>query len=937
MVRTISHAISSAFAAIVFSSLFGCFIAAPRVYAQGGSASATLSGKVVDATGAVLPGVTVTLTNLSNNQSRVFISNEEGLYRFTSVPPNDYSLKAELQGFAAFFLSSFTLNIGAAANVDVTLKLSSVSETVTVTGASAVVEPAKTDLSTVITKAQIETLPSNNRNYLDFTLLTPATVDNTSTTSQGLGLNVGGARAKEGSLLVDGFWNTDESFTFPRLKFSQDAIQEFQVVSLGGTAEFGRAIGGIIIAVMQSGTNRVKGSAYGFVRNERLNAQSFLEKQRGLPVSKFDRNLWGGSVGGPIVRDRTFFFGAAERTRQNTPFDNNIRASDAAILRLPAEDFGSINQFLRDVFAMGKLSHTLNENNSIQATYAMTRDASAPLQSAFSTRARQLRTTSLDQSAQAQWTRVADGGRWLHDVRFDFHHRNYALDSPDEGGLPLVQDGQLRALNAPSVNITNVASFGGGRISNEMFTRSVQLIYQSTVSKGAHVIKGGIDGLFLPRFDYVNYTGPSSGSYSFGSLNAYLAGQYTTYSQSFGDPLLPGYHHFISGFVQDSWAANGRLTLNYGLRYDTEFLSPHRGQLFGKDHNNFGPRLAASFDLTGAKRTFAKISTGVYYDRIFQNPIQPTYFGLRDDLQRFSTTWNFGQPGAPVFPQTFPSIDLPANAPLNVRNVFIVPDEFAVPASYQLIGTLEQALRTDASVSVSVLYNRSSKKELLFDRNLRFDDATQRWVRPNPSFRSISQYSFTGRAEYTGVVVEATKRLRGKLMFGGNLTLARAYDQGDNFSSSPVDMRFPENEWGPQADTPRARGVLNAVYLLSPRIQLSGIYRGSTGGAYDPRCGPTCDLNGDGQFNDRVPGFTRNSFRRTATHTLDGRFTWNVPLHQAQRVQIMVEGFNLANRANVRTTNSTYGPTPGNPVPLFGTVTAYAPPREVQLGVRFAF
>ena len=259
---------------------------------------------------------------------------------------------------------------------------------------------------------------------------------------------------------------------------------------------------------------------------------------------------------------------------------------------------------------MGKVNQTLNENNSILATYAMTRDSSAPLQSAFSTRARQLRLYSLDQSAQFQWTNVAAQGRWLHDFRFDFHHRNYALDSPDEGGPPLVAEGDLRGSNTPSVNITNVASFGGGRLSNEMFTRSVQGIYHSTISKGSHVIKYGVDALLLPRFDYINYTGPSSGTYSFSSLNAYLAGQYTTYTQSFGDPLLPGYHHFLSGFIQDSWAATSRLTLNYGLRYDTEFLSKHRGQLFGKDHNNFGPRFAMSYALTDDKRTLVKFGSG---------------------------------------------------------------------------------------------------------------------------------------------------------------------------------------------------------------------------------------------------------------------------------------------------------------------------------------
>ena len=123
----------------------------------------------------------------------------------------------------------FTLNVGAAVDQDVTLRVSAVQESVTVSGTS-VVEMSKTDLSTVISKEQIEALPTRSRNYLDFALLTPGTVENVSTNQQGIGLNIAGARAKEAALLVDGIWNTDESFTFPRQKYSQDAIGEFQVV-----------------------------------------------------------------------------------------------------------------------------------------------------------------------------------------------------------------------------------------------------------------------------------------------------------------------------------------------------------------------------------------------------------------------------------------------------------------------------------------------------------------------------------------------------------------------------------------------------------------------------------------------------------------------------------------------------------------------------------
>jgi outer membrane receptor for ferrienterochelin and colicin len=896
-----------------------------------------MSGKIADDTGAVLPGVTVTLTNLATNQARSTVTSAEGLYRFGALQPARYSLTAELAGFATYARPEITVNVGAAVDLDVVLRLSTVEETVTVTGEAPIVERARTDLSTVITQEQIETLPSNNRNYLDFALLTPSTVENFSTTAQGIGLNVGGARAKEGALLVDGFWNTDESFTFARLKYSQDAIQEFQVVSLGATAEFGRAIGGIINAVTKSGGNTFNGSAYGFFRNGKFNALGPLERARGAGKPDFDRQVYGGSLGGPIAKNKLFFFAAAERTSQDTPQDNNITAQNAAILGLPAADVGLLNRYLRDTFAMGKVNRNLGERHSLQFTYAMTRDTNRDLFSNFGTRSRQNRLFSLDQSAQAHWTAITNRGTWFHELKGEFHHRDYMLDFLNEGGPPLVADGQLRQSNAPSVNITNVANFGGGRVINEMFTRSGQAIYAATISKNRHALKIGADGLFLWRFDYHQYNGPDSGSYTFRSLADYQAGRYANYTQRFGDPILPGSHTFLSLYVQDSWTATDRLTLNYGFRYDTEWLSKHRGQIFGVDHDNFGPRLALSYDLTGNSRTVLKASSGLYYDRIFQNPIQPTYFGLKENPQAVSATWLFGQPGAPVYPNTFPTIDLPADAPLGVANVWIVPDDFEVPMSAQFVATIDHAFRDDFAVSVSALHNRSWNKEIPFDRNLVFDEATQRWIRPEPQYRAIMQYSFSARARYTGLVIEATKRMRNKFMFNTNLTFAKAHDMGNNFSTSPNDMRYPDQEWGPQADTPTVRVVASGAYTLNEQMQVATIYRSRSGAAFDVRAGGAFDLNGDGQFNDRVPGFTRNSYRGPATHTVDARFTWQVPLGALWRLQLAIESFNLFNNDNVRTVNTTHGPDPARPDPLFGAPITYFAPREVQLGFRFVF
>ena len=908
----------------------------PPAYAQGGTATATLSGRASDDTQGVLPGVTITVTNLATNQTRTVVTNEEGRFTFPALQPGRYSMSAELPGFATFLRPELTLNVGSLATLDIVMRVSTLQETVTVTGDAPIIESARTDLSTVINREQIESLPTNSRNYLDFTLLTPATVENVSTTSQGVGLNVGGARAKEGSLLVDGFWNTDESFTFPRLKYSQDAIAEFQVVSMGGTAEFGRAIGGIVNAVTKSGTNMFSGSGYGYFRDTSLNSQDPLSKQRGAPKSEFERQLYGGSLGGPLVSNRTFFFGASERLQEDTPQDNNITAENGRILGLPTDDIGAVTGTLRDTFAMGKVNHRLTQNHSVQLAYVMTKDVNASTFSAFATRSRRSRLTSTDQAFQVQWTGIASNGQWLHELRTSYFPRDYALDSPNVGGPPLTSEGQLRESEAPAVNITRVANFGQGRLQLEMFTRPWHVIYASTISKSNHAIKFGVDGMFVD-FAYLRYAGAPTGTYAFASLDAFQRGQYTTYSQTFGEPRIDRYHSYLSGYIQDSWTPMSRLTLNLGLRYDLEWLSKYQGLEFGKqDANNLGPRVAVSYDLTGAGRTILKFSNGLYYDRIFQNPITPTFFEHRDILQQVGATWNFGQAGAPVYPQTFPNA-LPANAPLGVRNVYITPDDFDVPVAYQAVASIDHAFRDDFAVAVSGLYSRGWNKEVLYDRNLAFNDATQRFIRPDPNFRSIRQYAYEGKAEYTGLVLEARKRMASNFFFSTNATIARAFDQGDNFSTQVEDPRFPEREYGPQVDTPRFRLTANGSYQINRFASVSAIFKTRTGFAYDARAGSTVDLNNDGNFNDRIPGQERNAFRMPGNHSLDMRFTWNLPLGSLRRLQATVEAFNIYNRDNIRTVDNQWGIDPATPGAAFGVPLSYFNPREVQLGLRFAF
>jgi hypothetical protein len=912
---------------------------ASTAFAQGGTTTATLSGNVSDATGGVLPGVTITLTEKATNESRTTVTTDKGLYRFAAVSPGIYSVMADLQGFAKFVQQDMTLNIGAAVDLNITMRVSAVAETLTVTAEAPIIERAKTDLSGVIQQDQIKNLPTVDRNYVNYALLTPGVNLDVRTAGQGIGLKIAGARDKEGALLVDGLWNTDESFTFPKIKYSLDALAEYQVEAIGGAAEFGRSIGGIVSAVTKAGGNEFAGSAYGYFRNTALNSEDFLSEQQGLPKAPFNKQQWGGSAGGPIVKDRTFFFGAFDRSTQDFPFNNNITPQNAAIIGLEPSDAGQINQYLYDTFAMGKVTHVVNSNNRLLFSYAMTSEEISNFQTSFATPSRQNLWHSYDNTVTFQWTRVGGEGSWVQDLKAGYIPRQFYNTDRNLGGPPLTADGNLRSSLAPSVNITNVASFGGGYDSLDMYTKPVQAIYSTTVFKSNHSFKFGGDVLWT-YFDYLRYEGPQTGTYTFANLAAYESGKWTQYSQGFGAPGLVRYHTYLSAFAQDSWVPTNRLTVNYGLRWDGDGVTSFEGQSYGNSWLNLGPRLALSYDLTGKGTTVLKFGTGLYFDRLWENPITPTYYNNEFVGPQISATWTYGQAGAPTYPGTIAGTGLPTNAPVGVRNVYIVPSAVKLPETLQGIATIDHAVSSSVSTSVSFVASHSWHKEVLADTNLAWGnadpDAVCCFIRPNPAFRQILQYQYWGQAEYYGLVLSAKQRLHSGLRFGGNVTIAKALDQGENWNTEITDPRFPQQDYGPSGDIPTVTGTANMAYDINSSMQVSAVLTARSGLRLDPLVG-SVDVHGTGILNDRTPGLARNSFTMPPFNTLDARFTYTVPMPTKAKVLLTVEGFNLFNRGNVMTENTLYGTVAGSPASTFGVPLTYFPPRQFQLGARVTF
>ncbi|MBA3441576.1 MAG: TonB-dependent receptor, partial [Pyrinomonadaceae bacterium] len=302
--------------------VFAAFSANARVFAQAQANAADLRGFVRDPQGAVVAGATVTVRNPSIGITRTATTNDEGFYQIVQLPPNEYEVSVEAQNFKRAVVPSVKLTVGQRADLDVPLEVGAIGESVTVSGATTeLVETSRTAVANTIEQQRIENLPINERSYLNFALtLSTVTRDNARPIGPAptSGLNFGGQRGRSNLVQVDGADNTDNSINAARSTVSQEAVQEFQVVTNSFAAEFGRTAGGVVNVVTKGGTNDFNGNIFGFLRNRRFQARNAFAPVEDPP---FTRAQYGITFGGPLARDRSFFFFAHEqRRRQESGF-----------------------------------------------------------------------------------------------------------------------------------------------------------------------------------------------------------------------------------------------------------------------------------------------------------------------------------------------------------------------------------------------------------------------------------------------------------------------------------------------------------------------------------------------------------------------------------------------------------------------------------------
>src|SRR5688572_28150659 len=294
-------------------------LAAPAALAQ--QTTGNINGRIVDDQGAAIPGVNVTGKNTQTGFVRSDVSDAEGVYRLTALPVGTYDITAELQGFSKFESKGIVLNVGQTLDVNVPLKVASLQESITVSGATPLIETSSSSVGGVVDVGRIENLPLNGRQFANAAITIPGVglgYHSDPTKSTQYSPQIAGGNGRNVNYQIDGGDNNDDTVGGLLQLFPLEAIEQFNFVTSRYKAEYGRSNGGVMNIITKSGTNDLRGSWFTLYRDEAMNAKTETEKRAGADKQDYRRYQFGGSLGGPIVTNKAHYFGAFERTQQDT-------------------------------------------------------------------------------------------------------------------------------------------------------------------------------------------------------------------------------------------------------------------------------------------------------------------------------------------------------------------------------------------------------------------------------------------------------------------------------------------------------------------------------------------------------------------------------------------------------------------------------------------
>ncbi|HCA59114.1 MAG TPA: hypothetical protein DEP46_14160 [Blastocatellia bacterium] len=648
--------------------------------------TATVTGRVLDAQGAVVPGAKVTVTNRGTSAERSVVTNSNGEYTVTSLPPGRYNIAVEAESFSRTLAEDVELNVGARVTYNIELKAGSITETVTVTGDVPLVETTRSEIGTAVTPKEIENLPLLNRTFAGLSVIAPearpvGTFDPTKTRVGTVAFNGGDGR--QVNVNVDGGDNKDNVVGSLLQNFSYESIQEFQIQQHRWSADQGRAVGGVVNVVTKSGTNSLRGSFFANFRDDALQTRDFFDKQNNRDNPSFSRQEIGGSFGGPIIKDRLFYFVALERfrERQNVPV---LASAVAELQAIPGIDFvPEIPTPYDDTLLTAKVDHRLNDKQALFYRFSYQGNESPNDQVTNPAR------TDLSGGNQTTNTLYSFVGNHTYNItpsvlnQFTFHFQDFVNEIlPNREGLTLNFPGGITiGQNANTPQSTKERKF--------------QFRNDTTWLTGDHTLKFGVNYIHTILGGYF-YFGTRGYNLTFrqsptqivaeGGFNRPDLLQSLTYSDgaSSHDQKIDQ----LAFYVQDDWKITPKLTLNIGLRWDANI-----GNLFKQDQNRtmlilqqvnhplaraltgdpdkltrttpswkeFQPRVGFAYDPWGDAKTVIRGGYGIFYDQLFQN--LTLFSATQSEPQIFQTAINLTRPAGDPDP-TSPLYNVRLGGPL---------------------------------------------------------------------------------------------------------------------------------------------------------------------------------------------------------------------------------------------------------------------------------
>jgi len=967
--------------AILIAAWLAC---ASLIAAQSANPTATLSGVVTDPTGAVVSGARVTVRNKDTGLSRSVTTDAVGAYRLISLPPGAYHLKVEAQGFATLTRDEVTLLVGQNAKLDLTLAPAGTTAEVNVTAEAPAVDIAQTAASVAVDNERIEELPVSQRRFLNFVLTAPGLVSSNNQASGGSagaigsrrlpdsGFSFGGLRARSNNIAIDGVDNNDETTGASRAELSIEAVREFQVMNNGVSAEFGGASGGSVNAVTRTGANAYHGGVFLYTTHDALNARqpTFESAEAAARKPRYHRWQPGFDLGGPIKRDRTFFYATLEQEHESgeevSDLDLTVAArinaalAAGALTRLGTRHLsaGFFPTSGDDTEGSFKLSQQLGATSSLMLRYALTndrrwRDALGPGGlSAFSSRGDSF---TRDHAFVGQWLDVLSQSA-VNDLRFQIARRHVRL-RPNEG-------------RGPQVLISGQVTFGRATEAPAERTEDhYQALDTLVLSRGHHQLRfGGAANHVRLNAALAERLG---GLAIFAGVDDFLAGKAELFAQSFGDPQTRMSVTSLGAFVQDHWQLRSGLTLDLGLRYDYETLP----SLFRREPHNLSPRIGVAYSPDAAHRWVVRGAYGIYFDRyllaflnqaVEKDGVRGFEQVLEDRASAAAFTAAQGGPLVSPLPGVRPSIYRP-------------DPHLATPYSQQLTVGIEHQVFSDLTLSLNYLFvkgthlPRTRNLNLLPPVTLTADNAAalgftnptpQQMGRPvfgldriDPRYDAIYQLEDAASSTYHGLSAALGRRLTKRFGLLVSYTLSQTLDDASDFDEQPQNPYDLRAERAPSRQDQRQRFVLSGIFNLfgeeeerghqkAPESKLRTLLNGialapiitlASGRRYDPLVGTDANHSRALPLAVRPLGLSRNSLLGPSQRNIDLRVLERVPLRNGRmRANLSLDFFNLTNTTNGREISPFFG-TGRVPLPWFGRVIEATSARRVQLSVDFEF